>query len=816
MSKSDSQQELIYPIAIQDEIQKSYLTYAMSVIIRRALPDVRDGLKPVHRRILYSMGEMGLFHNRPFRKSIRVIGDVLAHYHPHGEASVYDALVRLAQSFSLRNPLIQGQGNFGSIDGDPPAATRYTEARLSALSETMLRDLKKETVDYQSNFDNTCKEPVILPAAIPNLLVNGVSGIAVGMATNMPPHNLGEVAEAVCALIDNPEMPDTDLFQYIKGPDFPTGSIVQGMNGFRSASLTGRGEIITRGRHHLETLHDHREAIIVTEIPYLVNKSNMVVKIAELVHEKKVDGISDLRDESSLKGIRIVIELKKGGSPEIILNQLYAHTQLQTSFHVNNLALDNGKPKCFTLRGLLEAFISHRVEIITRRTQFDLKEAKERVHILEGLKIALVDIDTVIQLIRQAENTEIAAQSLISHFQLSERQAKAILEIRLQRLTSLEVQKVIDELEAKYQLIRELEDLLAHKEKIDNLIQQETRQIAKQYNTPRQSEISPVEVDGSITMEDLIQEQEVVVLISHQGFVKHIPVSEYKQQSRGGKGVRVSQLRNDDFIEHIFMTTTHHHILFISNRGKAYSLKVYELPEGSKNSKGRHIHNFFPFEENERVTAYVPIKEFCEKDFLFMATRFGTVKRISTHEFRNVKTRGIYAIKLDEGDSLVSAQLTDGSMNLLLLTHQGKGLRFNESEVRTMGRTARGVRGIRLKEDDYLVNVCCQNNKDSLVLLICENGIGKRMSFDLFAIHARGTMGQRSYKVNKRTGNVVDAKTVHPNDTIIATTEQGKAIHITTSKISSLGRSTSGVRLLNTDEGDKIAGLAVIPHQEEE
>ncbi len=799
----------VYPITIEEEVQKSYLTYAMSVIVSRALPDVRDGLKPVHRRILYSMNDMGLHYNRPPRKAVRVVGDVLAKYHPHGDQSVYDALVRMAQDFSLRERMIEGQGNFGSIDGDPPAAMRYTEAKLSAISEAMLRDLKKDTVDFQPNFDDSDSEPVVLPAAMPFLLVNGASGIAVGMATNMAPHNLREVCNAICALIEQPELEDEKLLSFIQGPDFPTGGLICGLRGARQAYFGGKGQIIMRSRHRLETLHGDREAIVISEIPYMVNKANMVMKIAELVRDKRVDGIADLRDESDRNGIRIVIELKKGFPPEVLLNQLYTLSPLQSSFHINNLALDHGKPKLFTLREMIQAFIAHRFEVQKRRIRFDLGKARDRAHILEGLKIAQDNIDAVIGLIRASATVDVAREGLMRRFGLSEKQALAILEMRLQRLTSMEVQKIIDELEELRRLIAELEDLLAHPRKIYTLIAEETHELGNKYGTPRRTEISPVEVDGSISLEDLIQEEEMVVLISQQGFIKRIPVSEYKEQSRGGKGVRVSQLRDDDFVEHIFTANTHHYILFVSTEGKAYYLKVYELPEGSKTSKGKHVRNLFPFEENEDISAYVVLPEFRQDSYLFMATRCGVVKRVSTHEFRNARVRGIRAIELDEGDHLVGAELTDGGFDLLVLTREGKGLRFNESDIRVTGRSARGVRGIRLKQGDCLISVCCQHEEQAQLLLISENGIGKRMAFDLFTPHARGTQGQRSYTINEKTGRLVDVKTVREDDAAIVTTEQGKAIRIAVGKVPSLGRTASGVRLLRAGEGDKVAGLAI-------
>ena len=600
------------------------------------------------------------------------------------------------------------------------------------------------------------------------------------------------------------------MLSYVQGPDFPTGGLVCGLRGVRQAYRSGKGQVIMRARHHLESLHGEREALIVTEIPYMTNKANMVLKIAELVREKRIEGIADLRDESDRNGIRIVIELKKGVAAEVLLNQLYRLSPMQSSFHVNNLALDKGKPKLFTLKEMIEAFIAHRFDVQERRIRFDLNKAQQRVHILEGLKVALDNIDAVIRLIRGSASTEEARSGLMAQFALSEAQATAILEMRLQRLTSMEVQKIMDEMAQLRSLIAELEDLLAHPQKIYALIGRETSELSKAYGSPRKSEISPVEVDGSISIEDLIQEEEMLVLISHQGFIKRIAVSEYKAQERGGKGVRTSQLRDNDFVEHIFSANTHHYILFVSTNGKAYYLKVYELPEGSKTSKGKHVRNLFPFEEDENITAYVVLPEFSRDSYLFMATYFGVVKRISTYEFRNARVRGIRAIELKEGDHLVGAELTDGSLDMLLLTREGKGLRFNEEQIRVSGRTSQGVRGIRLKGGDRLVSVCSQREAASEMLCISENGIGKRLALELFAPHARGTQGQRSYTVSEKTGPLVDVKTVQNGDTAIVTTEQGQAIRIAVDKVPSLGRTAAGVRLLRCAAQDKIAGLAII------
>lgn len=811
---SDSVQGQVIPIAIEDEVKESYLNYAMSVIVSRALPDVRDGLKPVHRRILYSMSEMGLRHDRPYKKCGRIVGDVLGKYHPHGDQSIYDALVRLAQDFSLKVPLVQGQGNFGSVDGDPPAAMRYTEARLAEIAEAMLRDIKKETVDFGPNYDDSMTEPLVLPAAIPNLLVNGASGIAVGMATNMPPHNLGEVTRAVVALIDDPEISIEGLLEYVSGPDFPTAGVIYGKTGYRLAAHTGRGKVVIRARYHLEDVSAEKEAIIVTELPYQVNKATLIIRIADLVREKRIDGISDLRDESDREGMRMVIELKRGASPKVVLNHLFTHTSLQVNFSVNNLALVEGKPKLLNLKDLLSEFIKHRQVVIRRRSEFDLAKAKDREHILIGLKIALENIDEIVEIIKKSETVALARANLIARFDFSERQAQAILDLRLQKLTSLETQKILDELEEIRKTILYLEDLLANEYKILGVVKEETLELADKYGKPRSSEINPEEVI-QVNIEDLIAEEDMVVVISNRGFMKRIAATEYKEQSRGGKGARTSDLKEDDFIQHVFLASTHSYILFVTSEGKAYWIKVFEIPEGSRTSKGKHLRTIFEFAPEEDITAMVPLTNFDEITSLFMATRKGVVKRVATYAFRNARTRGIIAINLDEGDRLVSATLINGDEEVFLATRRGKGLRFHEEAVRKMGRDSRGVRGIRLAEGDELVGVC-PIREDETMLIVSEKGYGKRTNYDEFSSHGRGTGGQKAYSPNKKTGNVIAALSVNEDDSCIGITAQGKALRFAVEQVSLMGRAAFGVRILNITGDDSVIGIARQPYEEEQ
>ncbi len=797
----------VFPIAIEDEVKESYLNYAMSVIVSRALPDVRDGLKPVHRRILYSMSEMGLRHDRAYKKCGRIVGDVLGKYHPHGDQSIYDALVRLAQDFSLRIPVVQGQGNFGSVDGDPPAAMRYTEARMAKVAESILMDIKKDTIDFGPNYDDSMKEPLILPTAFPMLLVNGASGIAVGMATNMPPHNLNEICDAICAIIDNQDIGIEELLKIVKGPDFPTAGVVYGRTGFRQASMTGRGKITVRAKYHLEELRAEKDAIIVTELPYMVNKANLIIRIAELIKDKKIEGISDLRDESDRNGMRIVIELKRSVSPKVVLNHLFSHTNMQVNFNVNNLALVDGMPKVCTLRDLLDYFIKHRQIVVRRRSEYELKKAKARAHILEGLKIALENIDEVVEIIKKSDNVNIARANLMERFDFSEIQAQAILDMRLQKLTSLETQKILDELTEIKKYIAYLEDLLAHEEKILGVIRDETREVAEKYGDERRTEIRTEEI-GSMNMEDFIEKEDMVVLISNRGFIKRIPFTAYKEQGRGGKGSNSAILKDGDFIEHIFLASTHSYILFATSAGKAYWLKVYEIPEGSRASRGKHLKTIFEFEEGEEITTMVPLEDFSEDNFLFMATQQGVVKRVSTHDFRNAKTRGIIAINLDEGDRLISAELTDGSRDVMLITRDGKGLRFSEDAVRCMGRNSHGVRGIRLNGDDILVGVASVSQEKQL-FLISEQGYGKRTEFSDFNPHGRGTQGQRAYNVNRKSGKLVGALSVNGTDTLFCITSLGKAIKLNMESISVIGRNAFGVRIVNINDDDTLVGVAV-------
>ena len=796
----------VIPVDIGDEVEESYLTYAMSVIISRALPDARDGLKPVHRRILYSMSEMGLRNNTPYKKCARIVGDVLGKFHPHGDASIYDAMVRLAQDFSLRVPVIQGHGNFGSVDGDPPAAMRYTEARLGKVAEAMLRDIKKETVDFRPNYDDSMLEPSVLPTAFPFLLVNGSSGIAVGMATNMAPHNLSECCDAINATIDNPEITALELTEYVKGPDFPTGGTVFGRKGIIDAATTGRGKITVRAKSELEELRGDREAIIVTEIPYMINKANLVIKIAELVRDKKIDGISDLRDESDRNGMRIVIVLKRGFSPKVVLNQLYAHTSLQQNFNVNNLAIVEGLPKVCNLKDMVSIFIKHRQDVITRRTIFDLKKAKARAHILEGLQIALNNVDEVVVIIKKSSSVANARVALMARFELSELQAQAILDMRLQKITSLETQKIIDELNEIQKTIYYLEGLLEFPERILAVIKDETTELKDKYGEDRVSELNPMEVSG-ITIEDLIEQEDMVVLISNNGFIKRVSLSSYKEQGRGGKGSNSAKLKDGDFIEHIFIANTHDIIMFVTSVGKSYWLKVHEIPEASRQARGSHLKTIFEFEENEEITTTVSLNEFSEDTFLFMATNKATVKRVTTHNFRNAKTRGIKAIKLDDDEKLISAKLTDGNQDIVLISQKGKGLRFPENAVRVMGRDTHGVRGIKLATEDKLIGVCVGSEQEQM-LILSEQGYGKRTLMGNLTYHNRATQGQIIYKVNDKTGLIVGSMTVTEEDHIVCITQQGKTLKVRTSLVSLLGKNAFGVKILNIDKNDDLVGLA--------
>jgi DNA gyrase subunit A len=811
---SDEMKGKVFPVAIEDEVRKSYLNYAMSVIVSRALPDVRDGLKPVHRRILFGMNEMGLRSDKPPKKSGRIVGDVLGKFHPHGDQSIYDALVRLAQDFSMRMPMINGQGNYGSIDGDPPAAMRYTEAKMMKVAEEMLKDIKKETVDFGPNYDDSMEEPTVLPAAFPYLLVNGASGIAVGMATNIPPHSLNEVAAGIAAYIDNPDITIGELMEYIQAPDFPTGGMIFGRKGVRQAYETGRGKVTVRSKFSIETKSNGRDVIIVHEIPYQVNKANLIVRIADLIRDKKIDGISDLRDESDRDGMRIVIELKRGVSTKIILNQLFSQTQLQVNFNVNALALVDGKPQTLNLKEMVSHFVLHRKNVIIRRTKFDLRKAEERAHILEGLQIALDNIDAVIKTIRESETVEIARHSLMKKFELSEVQAQAILDMRLQKLTSLETKKILEELRQVQELIKELKALLASEEKILNLVKTETGEIAEKFGDPRRTDIVPDEIE-QIDIEDLIQKEDMVVVMSHAGYVKRVPVTSYRVQGRGGKGSQSSNLRDEDFIQQLFVASTHDYILIISSEGKAFWLKVHEIPEGTRTSRGSHIRSLLNINADEEVAAVVPLKEFSEEQFIFFCTSRGMIKKVKLSEFSNAKTRGIIGMVMRGDDKIVSAIQTNGSNDIILFSRQGFGLRINEQTVRPMGRSAQGVGGIRLSNTDEMVGAI-EVREGLEVLLITEYGFGKRMSADELSIHGRNTKGQTAYATAEKTGEVIGVLNVAPEGELMVITSQGTAIKMKANTIPVYKRTAQGVKILDITKPDFVVAIDSLVKEDEE
>ncbi len=800
--------EEIITVYIEDEIKKSYLDYAMSVIIGRALPDFRDGLKPVQRRILYSMYELGLFSNRPFKKSATVVGDVLGKYHPHGDMAVYDALVRMAQDFSMRYPLVQGQGNFGSIDGDAPAAYRYTEARLTPLAEEMLKNIDKDTVDFVPNFDARLKEPVLLPATFPNLLLNGASGIAVGMATNIPPHNFKEVVDGLVALIDNPTLPDKKLLDYIKGPDFPTGGIILGTEGIKEAYLTGKGKIIVRGRVKFEEAKGGRERIVITEIPYQVNKSALIEKIAQLVREKKIEGISDLRDESDRDGIRIVIDLKRDVSKEVILSQLYAHTPLQETFGIIFLGILDNVPKLMNLKEICQTFLEFRYQTFYRQTKFELNKAEEKAHILEGFKIALDNIDKVIHLIKSSKDTEKAREGLMKKFKLTEKQANAILDMRLARLTSLERKKIEDEYLATIKEISRLKSLLASRPAIMQEIKKELLELKEKYGDARRTDIIEGKVE-EVKLEDLIAEEDVTILITHKGYIKRMSVSSYRKQSRGGVGRSGTEISEEDFVEHLITAQTKDYLLFFTDKGKCYWLKVYEIPEGSFQSKGRPIVNLLELEKEEKIAATLSVKEFNKKNYVFMITAFGKVKKVSLEEFSNPRKTGIIAIKLLKNDYLVDTFITNGKNEIMVFTKKGQALRFSEKDVREMGRNAVGVTGIRLEKGD---EVCSGTiiKEDEKLLFVSENGFGKLVSYKLFPKRKRGGKGVVGIKITERTGDLVKVISVKEEDEIIIGTLKGTVIRLKVSEIKELSRQASGVKLLTLKEEDKVIDIAKI------
>lgn len=802
----------VFQVPIEDEVKTDYLTYAMSVIVARALPDVRDGLKPVHRRLLFAMEELGLRNNAPTKKSARITGDAMGKYHPHGDLSLYDALVRMAQDFSLRYPLVYGQGNFGSIDGDPAAASRYTEAKLSRLGEEMLIDLDKETVDFVPNYDESLKEPSVLPSALPNLLVNGSSGIAVGMATNMAPHNLVEVAEAIAAYIEDPAIDTDGLMKHIKGPDFPTGGIIFGREGIREAYRTGRGRIIIRGKFIIETLKSGKEQLVFTEIPYALNKTTLVTRIADLVRDKVLEGVADLRDESDREGLRIVLELKKGAIPKLVLNRLFTHTPLQSTFGIINLALVDGRPKCLSLKELIEYFVKHRVEVVTRRSQFELRKAEERAHILRGIVIALRNIDEVVAIIKASKNVEIARSNLEKRFELTQVQAQAIIDMRLGRLTSLETEKVLAELAEIEARIAYLKDLLASHTRILDVVKNETLDMAKKYSDGRRTEIVPDNVE-QINIEDLIKPEEMAILISNKGFIKRVSVHLYRSQGRGGKGSNSTTLLEEDFIEQLFVANTHDYLLFISSMGKAYWLKVHEIPESSRQARGAHVKSLLAISPNEEITAVIDFKGFSDTQYLLMGTLKGVVKKVATKDFINAKTRGIIAIHLDEGDQLVSACLTGGSDEVVLITRDGQALRIHEEQVRVTGRASRGVRGIMLSDSDELAAMLRVTQEETM-LLVSTSGYGKRVEYGNFSSHGRGTRGQMIYVPDDVSGEVVGAVSIKSEDEVMVITSMGKTIKIEADTVRVLGKNARGVRVVNIDAPDFVIGLDKIVSDE--
>ena len=818
----------LIPINIEDEMRRSYLDYAMSVIIGRALPDVRDGLKPVHRRILYGMHEMGLTFNRPTRKCAKIVGEVLGKFHPHGDAAVYDSLVRMAQDFSLRYPLIDGQGNFGSVDGDPPAAYRYTEARLSRIASTLLADIDKETVDFKPNFDGEEQEPEVLPARIPNLLVNGSSGIAVGMATNIPPHNLTEIVNAAIALVQNPRTPLEKILEMVPGPDFPTGGYIMGRQGIIEAYTRGRGQLKLRAKAAIEHVGKDRDHIVVTEIPYQVNKSRLIEQAAELVNEKKIEGISEIRDESDRDGMRIVFELKRGEQPEVVLNNLYKHTQLQTGFGIIMLSIVNGQPRELGLVDCIKRFIDHRADVVRRRTEFELRKARDREHILLGFQKALDQLDLVIETIRGSANPKEARDRLMGllplplraieevvvdaafRFGFSEKQAQAIIELQLQRLTGMERQKIVDELAELQRRIAEYLEILGSEKALRGVIVKEMKEVQKEYGDPRRTQF--LEDTGDIQLEDLVAVEDVAVTVTHGGYLKRTAVDTYRRQSRGGKGRIGMGTRTEDFLEHLIIASTHAYLLIFTNKGRVYWLKIYEIPDAGTAGKGKHISNLISLQPNEEIRAFLPVKEFVPEKHVVMVTRNGVIKKCELARFDNPLARGIIAIDLDEGDELIDAGVSNGQNYFFLASHEGKAIRFSETKVRPMGRDAHGVRAMDLAEGDYLVGMEIVD-EEGLILSISENGYGKRTGLTQYRLTARGGKGVINMKVTPRIGKVVAIMEVKEDSDLIIVTQQGKIIRIESSEIRQAGRSTQGVRLVRMEEGDRVAAASVITEE---
>lgn len=803
----------IIHVQIEDELKKRYIEYSMSVIVSRALPDVRDGLKPSQRRILYAMKELNLAPNKGFRKCAKIAGDTSGNYHPHGEQVVYPTLVRMAQPWNMRYPLVNGQGNFGSIDGDPPAAMRYTEAKLFKTSMDLMEDLEKETVDYRANYDDTRKEPTVFPAKLPNLLINGSSGIAVGMATSIPPHNLTEICNATKSLIDNPELSPLDLMDIVKGPDFPTGGHIVGKAGILDYFQTGRGKIKLRGKTHIEENPKHNDFIVITEIPYQLNKTLLIEKIVSLVKEKRIEGISDIRDESGRQGMRLVIVVKKNSDPNIVLNHLYKYSQLQSTFSVINLALINNAPRIFTLKEMIEEYITFRHEVIIRRTKFELKNAEARLHILEGYRIALDNIDEIIKTIRASKNTEIARNQLMEQFKLSEIQAKAILEMKLQKLTGLERDKIEHEYNEILKTVDRLREILSTRELRMQILKDEMDQLIAKYGDERRTTI--IEHTGDFEIEDLIEEQDMVVTISHEGYLKRLGLDTYRQQNRGGKGTNSTNLKENDFIETIFVASTHAHILFFTDMGKCYWLKVYEIPEVSRTARGKSIVNLLKLEKNEKIKAFVTVRDFTDNKYVVMVSSAGIIKKTELSAFSRPRTTGIKAIKLLPGDELIDAQITDGTNDIILATYTGFSNRFSETEIRPMGRVARGVKGISLRKDDKVVAMVVLHREGS-ILAISENGFGKRSKPEQYHATHRGSKGVITLKTTKRNGHLVSLMEVVDSDDLMIVTKQGKIVRLSIGDMNTIGRNTQGVKLINLNDDDKVFDITLIETSEEE
>lgn len=809
-----AQQETIIPINIEDEMKGAYIDYSMSVIISRALPDVRDGLKPVHRRILFGMDELGVNYNKSYKKSARIVGEVLGKYHPHGDTAVYDSMVRMAQPWSLRYPLVDGQGNYGSIDGDSPAAMRYTEAKLMRLAEELLGDIKKDTVDWQPNFDDSLKEPQVLPAKVPNLLLNGTSGIAVGMATNMAPHNLTEVVNGIIAYIEDPEITIEGLMEYIKAPDFPTGAIIYGYQGVKSAFETGRGRIVMRAHADIEFNENSRDKIIVHDIPYMVNKANMLEKTGQLINEKKIEGIAEMRDESDKDGLRVVYELKRDANPNVVLNTLYKLTQLQTSFSVNNVALVKGRPYTLNLKDLIKHYVEHRHEVVTRRAEFDLKEAEKRAHILEGYLIALDNIDAIIKIIRASRDPEIARTELMKSFELSEIQARAILDMRLARLTGLERDKIEKEYNELQELIKDLMDILANESRRMQIIKDELQEMRDRYGDERRSEI--VYAGDDFSMEDLIDDEEMVITVSHEGYVKRTPLIDYRIQNRGGRGSRGVKTKEEDFTEHLLVASQHKYLLIFTNLGKVYWKKVYELPEGSKISKGRPVQNIINIENGEAIRTIIPVGDLRDEDyinnhFIVMATEGGIVKKTTLEAYSRPRTNGINSITIREGDQLLDAKLTTGDSEIILGKKSGKAIRFHESKIRAMGRTAAGVKGVTLEsEEDKVIGLVCVNNVEDNLLVVSEHGYGKRSEIEDYRVTGRGGKGVKTLNLTDKTGDLVSIKSVTDRDELMIINKSGIIIRLEVANMRVMGRNTQGVRLINLSKGDVISSVAKV------